>query len=182
MHSAPKFLREPGLDVGVVVADDGNPEAGLFDHLIRGKIGFSVVIADGIGSHEGGAGLDKALLNAVVHGMAGFNVVVAHSNGVVLHVLDKAREKMGRFCVNVVVVVCRIVSLKAVPCVYKKDVVHAVGLADAVYVVVHGKEGFLYATSYIGRVEPRAMDVVGGKDGKGVFPVFETALAGEQRK
>ena len=113
--------------------------------------------------------------------MAGFNVVVTHGNGVVLHVLDKAWEKVGRFCVDVVIVVRRIVSLKAIPCVYQKYIVHAVGLADAVYVVVHGKEGFLYATSYIGRVEPRAVDVVGGKDGKGVFPVFETALAGEQR-
>ena len=180
VHAAPDFFGEPGFDVGVVVADDGYLQPGLFHHFIEREVRLAVVVADGVAGHERGAGLDQVFLHAVVNRMPGLDVVVAHGDGVVLHVGHQPGEQVRGQGVYVIIVVGGVVSLQAVAGVHQKDILRPVRRAHAVYVVVHGKKGVPGAPSHISGVEPGAVHIVGGQHGKGIVPVPETAAAGGQ--
>ena len=181
VHTAPEFLGEPGLDIGVVIADDGNPQAGFFHHLVQREIGLPVVVADGIARQERRANPLEVRRHAVVHLVAGFNVVVAHGDGVVLHVFQQAREQVRRERVDIVEVVGGVVPLEAVAGVYQEDIPKAVGRTDTVDVIVHGKERLAHLAVYVGGVEPGAVYVVGREHRKGVIAVFELVRARQQK-
>ena len=113
--------------------------------------------------------------------MPGFYVVVAHGYGVVLHVLQQAGEQVRRYRIDIVEIVGSVVALEAVAGIYQEDISKAVGRADAVNVIVHGKERLALLAIYVGRVEPGAMYVVGGKHREGVVPVLEPVRARKQQ-
>ena len=86
VHSAPDFFPKPGLYIGVFIAQDGNAEAGLPDHGIKREIAAFAVRAHYVSGQERHALALEFSGYAVIHGVAGFNVVVAGHNRIVLHI------------------------------------------------------------------------------------------------
>ena len=47
-HAAPELFREPGINVGVAISENGHLEPGFIDDGIFGEVGFAVIGADRI--------------------------------------------------------------------------------------------------------------------------------------
>ena len=148
-HTAPEFLREPCLDVGVGVAKHCDLETGLCKYLVFREVGLSVVCPKCVCSKEGGVIALKVPGHAVIYGMAGFYIMVSNCNGIVFHVSHQPWEKVRGNCVYVIEIIGGIISLKAVSSVYKRHIIKAVHISHAVYVMAHGVKGLLYASAYI---------------------------------
>ena len=119
VHAAPHFLGQPGLDVRILVAQDGNTQARLHHHFVHGEVGFAVVVAHGVGGQEGHACLHQLPLNAVIHGVSRLHIVVTPCDGVIFHVSHQAGEQVGRHRIYIIIVIGGIVSLQAVSGIYQ---------------------------------------------------------------
>ena len=111
--------------------------------------------------------------------MAGFDVMVADGDGVIFHVGEQAGEEVRGHRVDIVVIIGGVVALKAVAGIDQHDIFGTVLGADAVDIVIHGIEGIPDTSAFdIGRIEPGAVDVVGGENLQGIFSVFQAVAAG----
>ena len=182
MHPAPEFLREPGLHIRIRVTQDGHLQARPLDDLVGREIRLAVIVPDGIRRQEIDPGLLEIRRHAVVHRMARLDVVIAHGHRVIAHIRHQAREQVRRQRIDIVVVIRRIVALEAVASVDEEDILRPVRRPDAVHIILHRHQRRPRPAVHIGGVEPRPVDIVGGKHRQGIFPVLEGTAAGEGEK
>ena len=182
MHPAPDFLLEPGLHIGIGITQDGHLQTALLHHLIRLEIRLSVVVPDGIGRQEIDSVLLQVRRDTVIHRMSRLDVVVAHRDGVILHVRHQPREQVRRNRVDVVEIVRCIVPLQAVARVDEEHVLRAVRRPDAVHIMVDRQQRRPGPAVHIRGVEPSPVDIVRGKDRQGVLAIFGTSAAGKREK
>jgi hypothetical protein len=114
--------------------------------------------------------------------MTGLYIVVADSDGIVSHIGNYAGEKMLALGIDIVVIVGGIVPLETVAGIDKQYVILAVGSAYAVHIAVDGHKAELGPATYIGRVEPASVDVVGSQEMKGMDAVLRAAGCQEKHQ
>ena len=137
-HSAPEFLRQPVLHVGVCETQYGDLQSALLVDLVQRKIRFPVVSADSVSSQKRNPVRLKVPGDAVIDLVTGLDVMVAHRDGIVAHVGGKAWIDMRRECVHIVEIVRGVVSLKAVPRIDEDNFVRTGSRTDAVHYRLDG--------------------------------------------
>ena len=182
MHPAPDFFLEPGFHVGIGITQDGNLQTAPLHHLVRLEIGLSVVVPDGVGGQEIHPVRLQVRRDAVIHRMSRLDVVVAHRDGIVLHVRHQPREQVRRNRVDVIEIVGGVVPLQAVARIDEEYVLRAVRRPDAVHIMVDRQQRRPGPAVHIRGVEPSPMDIVRGKDRQGVLAIFGTSAAGKREK
>ena len=182
VHPAPEFLREPRLHVRVRIAQYGHFQARLPDDLVGLEIRLAIVIPDGVGRQEVDAGLLQVRRHAVIHRMPRLDIVVAHGDGVIAHVLRHPRKKVRSDRIDIVEVIGRVVPLQAVTCVDKEHILSPVRRTDAVHIMLHRHQRRTRPVVHIRRIEPRTMHIVGGKHGQCILTVLGAASAGHREQ
>ena len=124
--AAPEPLVQPGFDVRVGVAEDGDFQPASPQYCVCLEI--SLVSAEGISAEEGDAFCLEFGRDPVIYGMSGLDVVIAHSDGIVAHVGGQSREKMRGEGVHVVGIIGGVVALKTVSGVEQDDIVRSEGI------------------------------------------------------
>ena len=179
MHPAPDALVQPRLHVRIGEAEDGDFQSPALHHRIDGEIRLSVVIPDGIARQEGNPVRLELRGDAVIHPVARLDVMVAHCDRVVAHVLDQARIDMRGQRIDVVEIIGGVVPLQAVAGIHEEDMVRPDRSSDTVHTILGGEQGLGGVRPDVGRVEIAAMDVVGGQERQAVLPVFQGVAGGQ---
>ena len=79
--------------------------------------------------------------------------------------------------VYIIVIICRIVPLEAVPGIDQKHIVLTERVAELRHVRIDRHQGGLHRAANISRVEPASVYVIGRQEVELVFPVLRTVRA-----
>ena len=141
MHPAPDALVQPRLHVRIGEAKDGDFQSPALHHRIDREIRLAVVIPDGIARQEGNPVRLELRGDAVIHPVARLDVMVAHCDRVVAHVLDQARIDMRGQRIDVVEIIGGVVPLQAVAGIHEEDMVRPDRSSDTVHTILGGEQG-----------------------------------------
>ena len=173
--AAPEPLVQPGFDVRVGVAEDGDFQSASAQYSVCLEI--SLFPAEGIAAEEWDAFCLEFGRDPVIYGMSGLDVVIAYCNGVVAHVGGQSREQMRREGVHVVGIIGGVVALETVSGVEQDDIVRSEGIPVFPDYRIDRMEGvFLPSVCVAGR-EPAAVHVCCGEDIKLIITVFQLSSA-----
>ena len=130
LHSFPEQRRKPALYVRIGEPYYGDLESMTPERDIFLKIWLSIVSTQGIRSKKRHLhGLDQPVINS----MSGLDVMISHNYRIITYCFHHTGEQMLGFRIYIIIIVCRIVTLKTVPGIDEDHIFLSIGDTDAVH-------------------------------------------------
>ena len=178
LDAGPETFVEPCADVRIGVSENSHLEPVLLQDCGDREIPPAFLTGlESIASEERNPLGIQLPGNPVIHRMTGLDIVIADRNRLVAHIGDEAGEQVRGEGVYIIVIICRIVPLEAVPGIDQKHIVLTERVAELRHVRIDRHQGGLHRAANISRVEPASVYVIGRQEVELVFPVLRTVRA-----
>ena len=143
-----------------------------FQGHILPEIRFAIICADCIGSQERDF---HRLDHTVINLMARFYIMIAHYHGVITNIFSHTRENMPGSGVNIIEIICGIISLQAVTRINEYHIINALGRTKAVSIPSDIGQCIVSSSRYVERVEVASMHIICSKKTECIFSVPRAA-------
>ena len=165
LHPAPQSLGKPSGDIGVVISENSYLKAVAFHNRIDREISLSVIITHSVTGQERYSLRFHLLREPVINRMTGLYIMVAQDNRVVSHIFGQARINMRTQGVDIVEIICRVISLDDISRVNEQHIFRAFSFPDTVHYIFNPIKRLLHIATHICGVEKSAMNIIRGQQG-----------------
>ena len=121
-HSLPEKRRQPALDIGIGETDYCNVQSMSLQSHIFLEIRFAVICPDGICRKKR---YIHGPVYPVIYRMSGLYIMIAYNDCIIIHFFHNPGKKMLGCGVNIIEIICGIVSLQTITGIDKNYIILA---------------------------------------------------------